>query len=145
MKPRGSETSAIVEMLQKAPLWSGLTEKELKVIARSFKELKYENGDVIVRKGEAGVGFYLIAEGTVEVRADGQVLSKLGPGQFFGEMSILDGQPRSADVVALEPSRCFALASWSFKSIVSNHPKMALKLLQESVRRLQMNAQVLGQ
>ena len=132
-------------MLQKAPLWSGLTEKELKVIARSFKELKYESGDVIVRKGEAGVGFYLIAEGSVEVRADGQVLSKLGPGQFFGEMTILDGQPRSADVVALEPSRCLALSSWSFKSIVSQHPKMALKLLQESVRRLQMNAQVLSQ
>jgi CRP/FNR family transcriptional regulator, cyclic AMP receptor protein len=144
MKPSGSDTSAIVEMLQKAPLWSGLTEKELKVIARSFKELKYESGDIIVRKGEAGVGFYLIAEGTAEVRSDGKVLSKLGPGQFFGEMSILDGQPRSADVVALEPSRCLALTSWSFKSIVSNHPKMALKLLQESVRRMSMNTQTLG-
>ena len=128
-------------MLQKAPLWSGLTEKELKVIARSFKELKYESGDIIVRKGEAGVGFYLMAEGTVEVRSDGKVLSTLGPGQFFGEMSVLDGQPRSADVVALEPSRCLAMSSWSFKSIVSEHPKMALKMLQEFVRRLRMNAQ----
>jgi CRP-like cAMP-binding protein len=145
MKPSGSDTSTIVEMLQRAPLWSGLTEKELKVVARSFKELKYDPGDMIVRKGEGGVGFYLIAEGSVEVRSDGNVLSKLGPGQFFGEMAILDGQPRSADVVALEPSRCLALTSWSFKSIVSSHPKMALKLLQESVRRLSMNAQILGQ
>src|SRR5512136_1816956 len=120
MKPSGSDTSAIVEMLQKAPLWSGLTEKELKVIARSFKELKYDSGEVIVRKGDGGVGFYLIADGTVEVRSDGKVLSKLGPGQFFGEMSILDNQPRSADVVALEPLRCVALTSGSFKSIVSN-------------------------
>jgi CRP-like cAMP-binding protein len=141
MKLWGLETNAIVKMLQKAPLWSGLTEKELKVIARSFKELKYESGDIIVRKGEAGVGFYLMAEGTVEVRSDGRVLSKLGPGQFFGEMSVLDGQPRSADVVALEPSRCLAMSSWSFKSIVSEHPKMALKMLQEFVRRLRMNAQ----
>jgi CRP-like cAMP-binding protein len=141
MKLWGLETNAIVKMLQKAPLWSGLTEKELKVIARSFKELKYESGDIIVRKGEAGVGFYLMAEGTVEVRSDGKVLSKLGPGQFFGEMSVLDGQPRSADVVALEPSRCLAMSSWSFKSIVSEHPKMALKMLQEFVRRLRMNAQ----
>jgi CRP-like cAMP-binding protein len=145
MKLTSSETNTIVEMLQKAPLWSGLTERELKVIAHSFKELKYEGGDVIVRKGEAGVGFYLIAEGTVEVRSDGQVLSKLGPGQFFGEMSILDGQPRSADVVALEPTRCLALTSWSFKSIVSEYPKMALKLLQESVRRLRMNTQTAGE
>jgi len=141
---KGSEANTIVEILQKAPLWSGLTERELKVIARSFKELKYETGDVIVRKGEAGIGFYLIMDGTVEVRSEGQVLSKLGSGQFFGEMSVVDGQPRSADVVAVEPLRCLALTSWSFKSIVSEHPKMALKLLQESVRRLRMNTQTPG-
>jgi len=145
MKLRGSETSAIVEMLQKAPLWSGLTEKELKVIARAFKELKYENGDVIVRKGEAGIGFYLIVDGTVEVRTDGRVLSKLGPGQFFGEMSLLDGQPRSADVVALEQSRCLALTSWNFNSIVSDYPKIALKMLQESVRRSRISTQILSE
>jgi len=145
MKLRGSETNTTVEMLQKTPLWSGLTEKELKVITRSFKELKYESGDVIVRKGEAGIGFYLITDGTVEVRSDGRVLSKLGPGQFFGEMALLDGQPRSADVVALEPSRCLALSSWSFKSILSEHPKMAVKLLQESARRSRTNTQNLSE
>ena len=145
MKLQSSETSAIVETLKKTPLWSGLAEKELKVIAHSFKELKYDSGDMIVRKGEAGVGFYLVSEGNVEVRSDGKVLSKLGPGQFFGEMSILDGQPRSADVVALEPSRCLVLTSWRFHGIVSSHPTMALKLLQESVRRLSMNAETLSQ
>jgi len=145
MKLRGSETNTIVEMLRKTPLWSGLTEKELKVIARSFKELKYESGDVIVRRGESGIGFYLIADGTVEVRADGRVLSKLGPGQFFGEMALLDGQPRSADVVALERSRCLALSSWSFKSILSQYPKMAVKLLQESARRSRTNTQNLSE
>jgi CRP-like cAMP-binding protein len=131
-------------MLQKAPLWASLSEKELKLIARSFKELKYNSGQAIVSKGETGVGFYVIAGGTVEVRSDGQVLAKLGPGQYFGEMSILDRQPRTADVVALEPSRCLALTAWTFESIVSTHPKMALKLLQESVRRLNMNAQTLS-
>jgi len=145
MKLWGLETNAIVEMLQKTPLWSGLTEKELKVIARSFKELKYESGQVIVRKGEPGVGFYLIVDGTVEVRSDGRILSKLGPGQFFGEMALLDGQPRSADVVALEPSRCLAMTSWSFSGIISEHPKMALKMLQEFTRRLRMNAQNLSE
>jgi CRP-like cAMP-binding protein len=145
MKPSASDTGSIVAALQKAPLWSSLNERDLKVVARSFKELKYESGDVIVRKGEQGVGFYFIAEGTVEVRADGRVLSKLGPGQYFGEMSILSGQPRTADVVALEPSRCLALTAWRFETIVSSQPKMALKLLQESVRRLSMNAQTVAQ
>jgi CRP/FNR family cyclic AMP-dependent transcriptional regulator len=145
MKLWGLETNAIVEMLQKTPLWSGLAEKELRVIARSFKELNYESGDVIVRKGEAGIGFYLIVDGTVEVRSDGRILSKLGPGQFFGEMALLDGQPRSADVVALEPSRCLAMSSWSFNGIVSEHPKIALKMLQEFVRRLRVNAQSISE
>jgi CRP-like cAMP-binding protein len=131
-------------VLQKAPLWSSLSERDLKVVARSFKQLKYESGHVIVRKGERGLGFYLIADGSVEVRSDGQVLAKLGPGQYFGEMSILDKEPRTADVVALEPSRCLALTAWTFESIVSSHPKMALKLLQESVRRLSMNVRTLS-
>jgi len=143
MKLRASETSTIVDMLQKAPLWSGLTEKELKVIARAFKELKYEGGDFIIRKGERGIGFYLVADGAVEIRRDGHVLSRLGPSQFFGEMALLDDQPRMADVVALEPTRCLALSSWNFNSIVSDHPRIALKMLQESIRRLRMNAQVL--
>jgi CRP-like cAMP-binding protein len=145
MRLTSSETNTIVETLQKAPLWSGLTEKELKVIARAFKELKYESGEFIVHKGDRGSYFYLIVDGSVEVRTDGRVLSKLGSGQFFGEMALLGGHPRSADVVALEPSKCLALASGSFKSIVFDHPNMALKLLQESVRRSQMNAQVLNQ
>ena len=136
MKPSGSDTNAIVEMLQKAPLWSGLTEKELKVIARSFKELKYESGDIIVRKGEGGVGFYLIADGTVEVRSDGRVLSKLGPGQFFGEMSLIDDMPRSADVTALQPTKCWAITSWSFASVIKVHPELALGMLKEVVKRL---------
>jgi signal-transduction protein with cAMP-binding, CBS, and nucleotidyltransferase domain len=67
------------------PLWSGLTQSELKVIARSFKEIRYESGDVIARKGGPDVGLYLIVHGAVEVRTDGRVLSKLGPGQFLGE------------------------------------------------------------
>jgi CRP-like cAMP-binding protein len=145
MKLSVSDTSAIVETLQKAPLWDSLSEKELKVVARSFKELKYKSGDIIIRKGETGVGFFVIADGTVEVRSDGKILAKLGPGQYFGEMSILDKQPRTADVVALEPCRCLALSAWSFETVVSTHPKMALKLLQESVRRLSMNAQTLSQ
>jgi len=144
MKLSSSDTNEITQILQKAPLWSGLTEKELKIIARSFRELKYESGHTIVRKGERGLGFYVIADGAVEIRSDGTVLAKLGPGEYFGEMAILDKQPRTADVVTLEPSRCFGLTAWRFESIISTHPKMALKLLQESVRRLNMNVQTLN-
>ena len=136
MKLRRSENDAVVEMLEKAPLWSGLSEKELKSMVRVSKERKFESGDTIVKKGEGGVGFYLILEGTVEIRSDGNTLSKLGPGQFFGEMSVLDNQPRSADVVTVQPSRVLLLTAWEFKGLISANPRIALKMLQELVGRL---------
>ena len=136
MKQRVTASDPIIEMLEKASLWSGLDRKDLKFIVQLSKERKYETGDVIVRKGEVTVGFYLILDGSVEIRSNGTTLSKLGPGQFFGEMSVVDNQPRSADVVAIEPSRCLVLTAWSFNALISKHPKIALKILQEFVRRL---------
>ena len=136
MKRRGTGRDQVIEMLEKASLWSGLDRKDLKFIVKLSKERKYETGEVIVRKGEGTVGFYLILDGSVEIRSNGTTLSKLGPGQFFGEMSVVDNQPRSADVVAIEPSRCLILSAWSFNALISEHPKIALKILQEFVRRL---------
>ena len=125
-----------MEMLQKTPLWSGLDQQDLRLIAKSSKERNFESGQTIVKKGDPGVGFYLILEGAVEVRSDGKTLSKLGPGQFFGEMSVLDDQPRSADVVTVEPSRILFLSAASFKTLIFANPKIAWKLLQEFVRRM---------
>jgi CRP-like cAMP-binding protein len=136
MKQRGKKSDPVIEMLENASLWSGLDRRDLKFIVQLSKERRYETGDAIVRKGEGTVGFHLILDGSVEVRSGGMVLSKLGPGQFFGEMSVIDNQPRSADVVAMEPSRCLILSAWSFNALVSKHPKIALKILQEFVRRL---------
>ncbi len=130
------ETKVVVEMLAKTPIWSGLSDKDLKSIVKASKERKYETGETIVQKGEGGVGFYLVLEGSVEIKSDGTTLAKLGPGQFFGEMSVIDNQPRSADVVALEPSKCLILSAWSFNALISDNPRMALKMLQEFVRRL---------
>jgi len=136
MKLRRSENDAVIEMLEKAPLWSGLSKKELKSLVSVSRERRFESGDTIVKKGEGGVGFYLILDGTVEIRSDGNTLSKLGPGQFFGEMCVLDNQPRSADVVTVQPSRVLILTAWNIKGLISLNPRIALKMLQELVRRL---------
>ena len=125
MKLSDKESAPVVEMLEKSSLWSGLSKKDLKSIVRLSKERTYETGDVIVQKGEGGVGFYLILK------------------QFFGEMSVIDNQPRSADVVAVEPSRCLILSAWSFNALISENPKIALKMLQEFVRRLRSTNQAL--
>ncbi len=133
-----AETKVVVEMLAKTSIWSGLSDKDLKLIVKASKDRKFEAGETIVQKGEGGVGFYLVLEGSVEIKSDGTTLAKLGPGQFFGEMSVVDNQPRSADVVALEPSRCLILSAWSFNALISDNPRMALKMLQECVRRLRI-------
>ena len=131
-----TEDDAIVEMLGKTSLWSGLSKQELKAIVNNSKERRFEGGQIIASKGEGGVGFYLVLDGAVEIRSDGKSLSRLGPGQFFGEMSIIDNQPRSADVVAVEPSRVLILTAWKFKGLISENPKMAIRMLQELARRL---------
>ena len=127
---------SIVEMLEKTPLWSGLTKQDLRQVIKASKERDFESGHTVVTKGDPGDGFYLIFEGAAEVRSDGKTLSKLGPGQFFGEMSILDNQPRSADVVTVEPSRILFLSALSFKTLIFANPKIALKMLQEFAQRL---------
>ena len=144
MKLHRTENDAVADMLEKSPLWAGLSKQELRSIVKLSKERKFESGHTIVSKGESGIGFYLILDGAVEIRSDGNTLSKLGPGQFFGEMSVLDNQPRSADVVAVEPTRALIVSAWSFKALISDNPKIAVKMLQEFVRRLRRTNQSLS-
>jgi CRP-like cAMP-binding protein len=118
------------------PFFSGLDQKRRSTIASQGKELSYKAGDTIVEDGSMGVGFYLILDGKAEVRKKAKVLASLGRGQFFGEMSLIDEQPRSADVIAVSPTRCWALSSWAFDSIVKSNPEVALMMLKEMVKRL---------
>jgi CRP/FNR family transcriptional regulator, cyclic AMP receptor protein len=136
MKLQGEENEAVIAMLEKNPLWSGLDRRDLKAILKVAMERKFGTGEIILSRGEGGVGFYLIRDGSVEIKSDGNILAKLGPGQFFGEMAILDNQPRSADVVAAEQSTCLIVSEWSFKALISENPKIALNMLQEFARRL---------
>lgn len=123
-------------MLEGSSIFSGLKRGQLRSIAKSSRERSFKEGDSIVRQGEPGVGFYLITDGSAEVRRDGRTLTRLGRGQFFGEMGLLDQQPRSADVVAVEDTSCLVLSAATFWSLVSTNPKIARGLVQELARRL---------
>jgi CRP/FNR family cyclic AMP-dependent transcriptional regulator len=144
MKFRRGEKAVVTDLLWKTWLWIDLSRKDLESIVKASEECKYESGDMIVKKGERGCGFYLVLDGSVEIRSDGTTLSRLGEGQFFGEMSLLDDQPRSANVVAMEPSRCLVLSSSSFKELVSCNPRIALKVCRELARRLRVTDQMLS-
>lgn len=128
--------SDAVSMIGDVPFFEGLDKKTLEAVVKGGKEMSYKEEDSMVDEGRTGVGFFLILEGGAEVRKGGKVLANLGRGQFFGEMSLIDGQPRSADVIAKEPTRCWVLTSWSFSGLVKAHPEMALSMLKELVKRL---------
>jgi len=128
--------SDATSMIASVPFFSGLDEKKRKNVASLGKELSYKPGDKMVDEGTTGVGFYLILDGKAEVRKGTKVLATLGKGQFFGEMSLIDEQPRSADVVAVAPTKCWALTSWAFAGLVKTNPDIALLMLKELVKRL---------
>lgn len=128
--------SDATSMIASVPFFGGLDEKKRRAIASEGKELSYKAGDTMVDEGTTGVGFYLILDGRAEVRKGGRVLATLGKGQFFGEMSLIDELPRSADVVAVAPTKCWALTSWAFTGLVRTNPDVALLMLKELVRRL---------
>lgn len=138
MKFGSQEESPIIKMLERVPIFSGLTQKELRSIASSSKEKKFQAGQTMVSEGESGVGFFLIIEGRAEVRRGGKLLSRLEQGQFFGEMTLLDEQPRSADVVAVEPTRCLIFTVWDFHGMIRTYPKMAREIMKEMARRLRL-------
>lgn len=124
------------ELIAAAPLFAGIDADGLERIGDRAIEVAFEAGHVIARQGEVGTGFFIVASGAVRVVRDGATLATLGPGEFFGELSVLDGQPRNAMVVATEPTICLALASWDFDAIVHEQPSVALAILRGLAGRL---------
>jgi CRP-like cAMP-binding protein len=126
----------LAKMIGKASLFSGLSQKQLSKISKSGTERKFEAGTVILNEGETGVGFYLIIDGKAEVRKRKKVISTLSSGDVFGEMSLIDNQPRSADVIAVTPTTTFILSSWAFAGVVTGDPEIALGMMKILVGRL---------
>ena len=122
--------------LGETPLFAGVDPVGLEMIARRVNELDVPADRPIVRQGEIGTGFYIIVSGTVEVIRDGVAVARLGPGEFFGELSVLDGRPRTAQVISVEPTICLALASWEFEAVIAEQPSVALAILRELAGRL---------
>ena len=123
-------------LLGACPLFSGVTGEDLAAIAERAVEVDFPADHVIARQGEIGTGFFVIVEGQVRVVRDGQELARLGPGDFFGEMSVIDGLPRVAQVVTTSDSRCLALASWEFERLIVDHPTIGLAILRGLSARL---------
>jgi CRP-like cAMP-binding protein len=124
------------QSLSRVPLFAGVGKKELKRLAAQMSERTFPEGYVIATEGETGVGFFLIEDGTARVSVGGETRRDLGPGDWFGEIALIDEGPRSASVTAATDLRCRGLSVWEFRPFVQSHPEVAWPLLQALVGRL---------
>ena len=122
--------------ISKVPLFASCSKRELETIANAVKEVSHRKGTVIAREGEPGVGLFMISEGEAMVTVGGSKKGKLGPGDFFGEIALLDGGPRTATVTAARDVKLFGLTEWMFRGLIAEHPSIALKTLETVAGRL---------
>jgi CRP-like cAMP-binding protein len=133
--------AAPIELLRKAPLFSGLTETELASIAALAQRKRYSARDVVVHQTDPSGELYVIVEGHLKVvsaGADGRdtALNIMGPGEVIGEVPVLDGGPRSATVAALEPCELLVIRREPFLKLLETSPKIAIELLRVFATRL---------
>jgi CRP/FNR family transcriptional regulator, cyclic AMP receptor protein len=117
-------------LLKRVPIFSDLDDKELDRIASSMKQRTFEAGDQVTTEGQGGVGFFVIEAGEALVSVGGDERRRLGPGDYFGEVALLNQSVRTATVTAQTELRCYGLTSWEFRPLVETHGSIAWKLLQ---------------
>jgi CRP/FNR family cyclic AMP-dependent transcriptional regulator len=127
---------AVVQALQQTDLFSSLGKKALNHIASQARVVDHETGKEITEEGGGAAGFHLIQSGTASVTVAGNAKPPLGPGDYFGEISLIDGLPRSATVTATSPMRTISLVSWAFRPILDKEPEVSKALLKVMCARL---------
>ncbi len=125
-----------LEHLAKVPLFSALSKKELQTIARASDDVDVPKGKVLVEEGKPGHEFFLIINGNASVKRGKREIAKLGPGQYFGELALLDRGPRSASVIAKEDMEVLVLGQREFAGVIDEVPSLAHKLLTTMAQRL---------
>jgi CRP-like cAMP-binding protein len=125
------------DALGRCPFFAGLSRGELLELAKVTEDLEVEEGKVLTREGKSGSEFFVIIEGEVSVTKNGEEIRSLGPGDFFGEIALLEDTPRTATVIASTPLRFFVLTRQAFRSLLARQPELEGKVtaaLEERVR-----------
>ena len=132
---------APVELLERVPLFQGLERRDLERLARSFKERVFRSGDTIASEGGGGVGFFVIGDGHAKVSVHGEERATLGPGDYFGEVALIDEGARSATVTAETDVKAYGMTPWDFRPLVETNAAIAWKMLQTMAHRLRQAEQ----
>jgi CRP-like cAMP-binding protein len=124
------------DSLARLRLFGDLSRPQVESVLHTFAEEWHPEGERILRQGFTGTGFYVILDGEVSVRVDGDERARLGRGDFFGEVSVLLDEPPVADVVAVAPVRVLHLAGPDVEHFLVHHPRVMYRMLQAQAQRL---------
>lgn len=132
--------NAKIELIRGVPLFSQCSKKQLAALAARADELTLPEGKALTREGERGREFVVIVEGTADVRRNGRRISRLGPGDFVGEIALISGAPRTATVTTTSETRLLVLTDRGFRSVTEEIPSLYTPLLRALSERLQSDA-----
>ena len=129
-------TVAPTDALKDIPLFAELDQRELERLTRQFKERRFHEGQLVTSEGTAGAGFVVSTDGNATVSIGGEIKATLGPGDYFGEIALIDEGVRSATITAATDLVCYGITPWEFRPFVEEHPNVAWALLRALARRL---------
>ena len=134
------QKDAKIDLLKNVPLFAGCSKTELQRIASLADELDLGDGATLIREGERGREFIVVADGTVKVTRSGKTLRELGAGDFIGEIALVSDVPRTATVTATAPVRLLVVTDRAFRGLIEQMPSIATKVLQSLGQRLHADA-----
>ena len=126
----------VSEILPRLSLFADLTAAQIEEVVHRFEEEVFAQGARILRKGLRGSGVFIILEGEAAIRIDGTEVTRFGAGEFFGEISVVTGEPPNADVEALTLLRCLQIPGPEFHKFATEHPRVLFRMFQAEARRL---------
>jgi CRP-like cAMP-binding protein len=124
------------DLLKSVPIFSELGRKDLERLGKLMVPRTVKAGEAVIEENDQAAGFFVVSSGKLQAERHGSTLATYGPGDFFGEMALFEGFPRSATVRAVEDSECLAMTRWDFTAELKNHPEIAVGMLPVLVRRL---------
>lgn len=127
--------SAPIELLKQVPLFRNVPDKQLSTLAAEMIERRFSDGQTLTGEGQGGVGFFVLAEGSAKVTVDDEERRTLGPGEYFGEIALIDGGPRTATITATSDGVAYGLTPWQFRPLVETHAEIAWPLLEAMAKR----------
>jgi pyruvate,water dikinase len=139
--PSPPPTGAPVEGLEQVALFADLSPREVEKIARVFKERRFPAGETVAKEGSGGAAFFLIKSGEAAVSVRGKPRAALKPGDYFGEIALIDGGERSATVTATTDLVCYGLTYWEFRPLVQQNAAIGWGLLQSLAKKVRVNEQ----